>query len=86
MVKGAPLTEPQRLETSNVHPCTRHTFKNTSGILEGSPESCALQILLEGAHKEKFNIMRGVREQVGAGTTQGNSFPLPFKYHEIHFS
>ena len=45
-----------------------------------------LHFLLGGAHEEWFNILRGAREQVGAGTRQGNLFPLPFKYHEIYFS
>ena len=86
MVKSASLTEPERLETSKFHSSTRHTFKNTWGVLHGPPESCELQFLLGGAHEEWFNILRGAREQVGAGTRQGNLFPLLFKYHEIDTS
>ena len=71
MVKWALVTEPERPETSKVHCSTRHTFKNTWGVPHSPPESCKLQFLLWGTREERFNILRGAREQVGGGTYQG---------------
>jgi hypothetical protein len=42
MVNRASLAESERLERSKLHPSTRYSFKNTWGILDGPPESCAL--------------------------------------------
>ena len=86
MVKSALLTEPERLETPNVHPFTQHTFKNTWGVPRDPPKSWELLFLFSGAHEEGFHILRRAREQVDTGIQHGTSFPLLFKYHELTFT
>ena len=80
MVRSTPLTESERFATPNFHESTYHTFKNTWGIREVSPNSFAMQILF-GGPCNGVDILHGARKQVETGTTQGNSFLL-LKYPE----
>ncbi len=79
LVMSTPLTE-SRLEATSVYPSTHHTFEHTWGVLDGSPESFWLRVLLPGAWDERFDVLRGAREQASGGTRHGiDHLPFPSK-------